>query len=111
MGEKGDCVFALEYLKLSIVPPQSITYLLSSLQSLYYKPLRTLRLFIMKLAIVVAMLFASLSAASDFRYFCLKSGDAIPKDEWSCSDTNNRACKQSYVLAFFSYLLTGDNLL
>jgi hypothetical protein len=114
MSEKGDCVLARGYLKLPIVPPQSTTYLLSSLQSLYHKPLRTLRLFIMKLAIVVGMLFVSLPAAAQdgrITYFCLKGGDSNPSVNWSCSDASNRACKQSFVFAFFGYLLTDDNLL
>ncbi|KAH6881679.1 hypothetical protein BKA58DRAFT_371989 [Alternaria rosae] len=46
----------------------------------------------MKLSIVAAMLFASLAAA-EIRYFCLKGGDAIPRDEWSCSTADNRACQ------------------
>jgi len=66
----------------------------------------------MKLSIVTAMLFTSLAAA-EIRYFCLKGGDAIPKDEWSCSTADNRACKQYFVLAFSSsdHLLTNYTLL
>ncbi|CAA9966814.1 hypothetical protein PTMSG1_10173 [Pyrenophora teres f. maculata] len=51
----------------------------------------------MKSATIAVMLFASLSAAatSDFRYWCLKSGDTIPRDEANCSAANNRACQNS----------------